>query len=188
VPHHLDPVHRRRALRTAYGHDPALLAQVTQGVGQRDGAAVDQALTAAIRASRGRVREALRALRRYLEHHWAGITAPDAPSLGSIEGEGSHRVARQLKGRAARWSLAGSDHLVRLLAAEANGELAKALAVGRPQPAGTPSRSALPALRREAGDTDPAWLPAHRPALDGPQAGRPWIRWVLRELAGLAAS
>jgi hypothetical protein len=85
VPHHLDPVHRRRALRTAYGHDPALLAQVTQGVGQRDGAAVDQALTAAIRASRGRVREALRGVRRYLEQHWAGITAPDAPFLGSTK-------------------------------------------------------------------------------------------------------
>jgi hypothetical protein len=187
VQHHLDPFHLRRALRTACGHDPELLAQVTEGVRQRDWAAVDQALTPAIRASRGRVREGLRAVRRYLEQHWAGITAPDAPSLGSIEGEVYHRVARRLKGRAARWSLAGSDHLVRLLAAEANGELAQALAVGRPQPAGAAARPALPCLQREAGDTDPTWLQAHLPALDGPQAGRPWIRWVLRELAGLIA-
>ncbi|MCL6564649.1 MAG: ISLre2 family transposase [Firmicutes bacterium] len=188
VQHHLDPFPLRRALRTACGHDPKRLAQVTEGIGQRDGAVVDQALTAAIRASRGRVREALRALRRYLEPHGAGITAPDAPSLGSIEGAGYHRVARRLKGRAARWSRAGSDHLVRLLAAEANGELAQALAVGRLQSDGPAPRPALPRIRREAGDTDPTWLQAHLPALDGPHAGRPWIRLVLRELAGLIAS
>jgi hypothetical protein len=117
---------------------------VTEGIRQRDWVVVDHALTPAIRASRGRVREALRAFRRYLEQHGAGITAPDAPSLGSIEGEVYHRVARRLTGRAARWSPAGSDHLVRLLAAEANGELAQALAVGRPQPVGAASRPALP--------------------------------------------
>jgi hypothetical protein len=188
VPHHLDPFHLRRALRTACGPDPELVTQVSAGIRQRDWAAVDQARTAAIRASRGRAREGLRALRRYLTQHWAGITAPDAPSLGSIEGEVYHRVARRLTGRAARWSPAGSDHRVRLLAAQANGAQADALALGRPQPAAAAPRPAQPRIRREAGDTDPTGLPAHLSALDGPHAGRPWIRMVLRELAGLVAN
>ncbi|MCL6562668.1 MAG: hypothetical protein K6U87_06645 [Firmicutes bacterium] len=88
-----------------------------------------------------------------------------------MEGAGYHRVARRLKGRAARWSRAGGDHLGRRLAVEANGELAKALAVGRLQPAGTPFRPVLPRRQREAGDTDPTWLQPHLPARGRP-AGR----------------
>ncbi|MCL8209275.1 MAG: hypothetical protein K6V97_14585 [Actinomycetia bacterium] len=156
----------------------------------RDGAAGDRALTDAMGRTRGATRQALRAFRRYVQQHWEGITQPQAPSLGAMEGEVYHRVAHRIKRHGAQWSEVGNDPLVRMVAAAANGMLGEACARVRSTPGARAGNrdSAPPLVRREPGDTDGAWLQAPLPALQGPHADRPWVRWVLRELAGLAAS
>lgn len=186
--HHLDPYHLRRALRTACGHDPALMQRVATGMTQGDWHAVETALTTAATRSRGTQRHALQAFQQYLRTHWNGIVRTATPSLGAIEGQVYHRVATRLKRRGARWSARGADHLVRLLAARANGTLAAAGARVRPGavPGPAPARRAEPWLQREPGDADPTWLKARVPALHGPHADRPWVRYLLRELVGLA--
>jgi hypothetical protein len=112
-----------------------------------------------------------------------------APGLGSIEGAVYHHVAHRLKRHEAWWSATGTDHLVRLLAARANGTLDTALARVRPeaQPAPAAPAPTTSWLRREPGDIAVSWLQAHVPALTGPHADRPWIRYVLRELLRTAS-
>jgi len=126
-------------------------------------------------------REKVRALRQYLEANWEGIrTSEEAERLGAIEGQVFHQVARRMKRHGARWSSAGADHLARLLAARANGELSEFTPRARPMDqkllkrlATTPVLvSEVPAAMRD----DPAtWLRASPPALEGPRAAKPWV-------------
>ncbi|MCL8208300.1 MAG: UPF0236 family protein [Actinomycetia bacterium] len=186
--HHLDPYHLRRALRTACGHDPDLVRRVTTGIAAQDWGAVEAALTAAATRQRGARRQVIQAFQRYLQAHWEGIAGTATPSLGAIGGQVYHWVATSLKRRGGRWSARGVDHLVRLLAARANGTLEAACARVRPVavPDPAPARRAEAWLRREPEDADPTWLQARAPALRGPHADRPRARYLLRELVGLA--
>ena len=92
-----------------------------------------------------------------------------------------------MKRHGARWSDRGADHLVRLLAARANGELGRALGPGRRAWAelmrvAVGSRMIETDSGGEKAEDVGAWLRARVPALTGPYAGRPWVKYVLREL------
>ncbi|MBX5467658.1 MAG: hypothetical protein K6U14_09255 [Firmicutes bacterium] len=155
----------------------------------RDGAAGDRAPTDAMGRPRGATRQALRGFWRYVQPHGKDITQPETPSLGAMEGEVYHRGAHRTKRHGAQWSEVGNDPLVRLLATAANGTLGEACARVRPTPGAWAGNrnSAPPLVRREPGARDGAWLQAPLRAVQGPHADRPWVRWGLRELAGLAA-
>lgn len=183
----LDPYHLRRALLEGLGHDEAAYKAVSAALVEENWAEVEKALVAAERASKGAKRQRITKLRRYLQGNWEGICQKKvAERLGTIEGQVFHHVARRMKRHGARWSNTGADHLARLLAARANGELSEvARQVWQAQPE---------LIRRVAGDKpiraegrlpgqDPAaWLRASLPALYGPAADEPWVKYMLRVL------
>ncbi|BDG58947.1 ISLre2 family transposase [Caldinitratiruptor microaerophilus] len=182
----LDPFHLRRALLEGLSHDEEAYRKAVEALKVKDWSQVEQVLATAERASRGAQRKRVAGLRKYLQENWDGICRSGAAdSLGTIEGQVFHHVARRMKRHGAQWSDRGADHLVRLLAARANGELA---VMGRQA---WPMQSEV--LRQATGSTairvqpgelnDPeAWLRVNLPALSGPAAGSPWVKYVLREL------
>lgn len=184
----LDAYHLRRALRQGLGHHSEGYRQVCEAISSGQWAEVEAALLRAERRSQGRRREKVRALRQYLEANWEGIrTSEEAERLGAIEGQVFHQVARRMKRHGARWSSAGADHLARLLAARANGELSEFMPRARPMNQELLARLASPpVLVREAlaaiGDDPAGWLRASLPALEGPHAAKPWVKWCLREI------
>lgn len=182
----LDPFHLRRALLEGLSHDEEAYRKAVEVLKAKDWGPMEQVLATAERASRGAQRKRVAGLRKYLQENWDGICRSGAAdSLGTIEGQVFHHVARRMKRHGAQWSEKGADHLVRLLAARANGELA---VMGRQA---WPMQTEV--LRQATGSTairvcpgelnDPeAWLRANLPALSGPAAGSPWVKYVLREL------
>ncbi|PZM90907.1 MAG: ISLre2 family transposase [Actinobacteria bacterium] len=185
----LDEYHWRKALRRGLGHDPIGYREVATAIAEgRSWSETQPLLAAAARRCRGRRRQGVRELERYLANHWDGIRMDDrARSLGAIEGQVFHVVARRMKRHGARWSTCGADHLGRLLAARANGELAAFTRRSGSRPLETlPSvvadidlREPTRAELNEAED----WLRARVPALYGPHADRPWVKHKLRRLA-----
>ncbi|MCL6442642.1 MAG: hypothetical protein K6T83_04135 [Alicyclobacillus sp.] len=123
-------------------------------------------------------------MKSYLRHNWDRIVGSEtAASLGTIERQIFHHVARRTKSHGARWGASGADHLVRVLVARSNSEMhsvteeaAKPLSAAKqPFPNGTEVQRKLRAAEQ--------WLQVRRPALQGPRAGQPWVKHVLRELA-----
>ena len=185
--HQLDPYHLRRALVEGLSHHEEAYHKVVKGIANGNWTEVAGALREAAKSSQGAKRRRVRQLETYLGNNWDGIQNSGAGSkLGAIEGQVFHHAARRLKGHGGAWSERGVDHLARLLAADANGELQKLARDGwqierelLQRAAGpTPIRAAVP-----AGEDPAAWLGATMPALHGPAAGKPWVKYVLRELA-----
>jgi hypothetical protein len=187
----LDPYHLLRALLEGLAHDAGAYERVVEAIAAGDWGAVERALGEAERRSRGEYRRRVRALWGYLRENWEGIcSSGEGKRLGAIEGEVFHHLGRRMKRHGARWSERGADHLARLLAARANGELGRALGHGRRVEAelmkvAVGSRMIEPDSGGEKAEDVCAWLRARVPALTGPYAGRPWVKYVLRELTRL---
>lgn len=99
-------------------------------------------------------------------------------------------MRRRMKRHGARWGERGADHLVRLLAARANGEFGKVLGtVRRVRPELLKVAVGLRMVERDSGSgtgEDPAaWLRTRVPALTWPYAARPWVKYVLQEFTRL---
>lgn len=182
----LDRFHLRRALLEGLSQDEEAYRAVCAGLAARDWDAVERALAAAERRSRGAGRRRVGDLRRYLQSNWEGICEADAGErLGAIEGQVFHHVARRMKRHGARWSEAGADHLVRLLAARANGELleaAKSRRLAHPDEVRRVLGTGRLIADLPSGANAGECLRARVPALYGPAAGSPWVKHVLREL------
>lgn len=179
----LDPFHLRRALREGLGHDARGYADVCEALANGDPwEEVARHLGDSLKRSRGQARERVRTLTGYLGSNWDGIRKnPDAQRLGTIEGQVFHHVARRMKRHGAQWSRAGADHLVRLAAQQANGELQP---LAKKTQASVRTKMTAGAILREGGanvDELGDWLQASLPALNGPHANRPWVQ-MLRDL------
>jgi len=189
--HRLDPFHLRQALVRALGRETETYRKVWDALRAADWARVEAVLTKAERRSQGAKKQRIARLKGYLKEYWDGIVdSGDVVSLGAIEGQVFHHVARRMKRHGARWSKQGADALVRLMAARANGETLQVLA----QPERVkPTKKAVVPTRVSVNEAEIArkvedaarWLSTHMPALVGPHAGRPWVKYVLRELARL---
>jgi hypothetical protein len=115
--------------------------------------------------------------------NWDGIkTSDEAASLGTIEGQIYHWIARRMKRVGARWSPDGADRMARLLAAKANNELNdyasqsvkkvnKRLTVLIDRTRQHISED----LVKHAEDIG-AWLQAKVPALRGPYQSTPFVK------------
>ncbi|MDQ7794338.1 MAG: ISLre2 family transposase [bacterium] len=183
----LDRYHLRRALREAVGSNHEMYGEICEAIASGEWQLVDRVFQVRERMSRGKQRDRLRELRGYLRNNWEGIRHSDeAQVLGAMEGQVFHHLARRMKRHGARWSRSGADHLGRLLAARANGELVHRSA--RPKASAALPRPAIktPDIRRL--QKDPAeWLRRSMPALQGPHASKPWVKWVLREISRIQA-
>ena len=186
----LDPYHLRRAILEGLGYNEKAYKAVCAALADNDWDRTEQALTAAKKTSVGARRKRIAELHRYLQANWEGICRSGATeSLGAIEGQIFHHIARRMKRHGARWSRPGADHLARLLAARANGELLEAAkSVWQAQPeiirgavSGGPicdKDRAIRAIKEDPG----AWLQKSMPALYGSSARDPWVKYVLRVL------
>lgn len=87
----LDRYHLRRALRGAFGCHHEAYSQLCEAIVSGHWSAVDQVLRARERTSRGKQRDRLGELRRYLANNWDGICQSDvAQTLGAVEGQVFH--------------------------------------------------------------------------------------------------
>lgn len=184
--HRLDPYHLRKALLQALRPEDTAYRKVCEGLEAGEWERIDRVLMDVERRSRGPVKERVRQLRGYLYHNWDGIvTSETAASLGTIEGQVFHHLARRMKRHGARWSTSGADHLVRVMAVRANREAYHLADKGTKteREVRVPKQvfvgGNMAARKRQAAES---WLQVHLPALDGPHASRPWVKYVLREL------
>ena len=190
---HLDLFHLRRRLTEALSFSAECYEAVADGIAALDREAVSLALARALKRAPSRpAKKRVRELATYLMSNWEGIAAlPEEGRLGAIEGEVRHIIARRMKRIGARWTIPGGDRMARLLAHRANGELACYVG-GR----GFEEEVLRQAVGQEVIDPGPkvrgedpaAWLRAGVPILAGPFAGRPFVKYVLRELVSLRRS
>lgn len=187
----LDPFHLRRRLTEALAFSEEAYLAVAQGIEVLNREATLAALEQALRRAPGCLaRKRIRDLKRYLMDNWEGIsTLPEEERLGTIEGQVRHTLARRMKRNGARWTLRGADHMARLLAARANGELGEyvgcACAFCREVLANALGEEVVERPGKVRVEDLEGWLRAKVPALKGPFAGRPWIKYVLRELVSV---
>ncbi|MBT9281387.1 MAG: hypothetical protein KM312_01800 [Hydrogenibacillus schlegelii] len=76
--------------------------------------------------------------------------------------------------------------MARLLTAKANGRFREAVRPETPvrkSEAKTKLRLREPDVRQGLAQAAVEWLRGHLPALEGPSAGKPWVKFILRELA-----
>jgi hypothetical protein len=176
----------RKRLTEALGSTETYEA-VTNGIAQLDREAVLQALDRVISPLRGARKKRVKELKNYLVDNWSGIAQlPEEERLGAIEGQVRHTIARRMKRIGARWTLEGADRMGRLLAAKANGELARY--TGKTESTLAKLLKEEPVVEKVATchqEDVGAWLRATMPALYGPFAGRPWVKYVLKEIASI---
>lgn len=184
--YHLDPFHLRKRLTEALSNTQAYEA-VTKGLAQLDREAVLESLDRAAAPLRGARKKRVKDLKGYLIDNWTGIAQlPEEERLGTIEGQVRHTIARRMKRIGARWTSEGADRMGRLLAAKANDELTRYVNQSQSK-VGQLLEFDVPVVKEAvAGKEDiEAWLRASMPALQGPFAGRPWIKYVLREIGSI---
>ncbi len=184
--YYLDLFHLRKRLTEALSNTAAYTA-VTDGLARLDKEAVLRALDQEMSLLKGARKKRVRELKKYLLDNWSGIAQlPEEERLGTIEGQVRHTIARRMKRIGARWTLEGANRMGRLLAAKANGELPRYVA----KPKSTlenllPEQTFMEKVSACHQEDLEAWLRATMPALYGPFAGRPWIKYVLKEIASV---
>lgn len=180
----LDPYHLKKHLIEGLHHDEEAFFKVRLAISQGSWEETQRAIEEAARKARGVQKKKVLELFRYLEENWSGIVCqPAAKRLGTIEGQVQHNIARRMKHRGAAWTIPGGDRMARVLAARANKDIENYI-----------SRWTIEAKKlKEAAKNRPktslgvedveAWLRVRLPALRGPFAGTPWVKYVLRELS-----
>jgi len=122
----------------------------------------------------------------YMLGNWEGIKE-SSESLGAIEGQVYHHLARRMKRLGARWTTDGADRMARLCGAKANGELSKYSAVSA-KPARKLEPRATSVCKEAVDNLDEVateigdWLKAKVPALEGPYQSRSFVKYVLRQI------
>ena len=185
----LDPYHLRRTLLEGLGHDEEGLIEAWEAIKEEDLEKLNQTLLVAEKRAKGAKKNRVKAVKKYLNNNCEGICHSKAGvRLGAIEGQVFHHIARRMKRHGAGWSEQGADHLARLLAKKANGELSEALkAKWKTKPE---------VIKRLVGEKKPfidadvligakdygEWLRTTMPVLYGPAQSAPWVKYIMRYL------
>ncbi|MGO0123027.1 ISLre2 family transposase [Desulfothermobacter acidiphilus] len=183
--HVLDPYHLNRRLVEAFWHDEETYNEAKQAIASREWERVEEVLNKAVRGVRGVRKKRIEGLWRYLKENWSGIiTSPGTERLGTIEGQVWHGAGWRMKRIGASWTEAGADRMARVLSARSNGELEKYTSRWELRLAGQEhlAQAVQVEVKRKVEEAR-SWLRAGLPALKGPSAGAPWVKYVLRELS-----
>lgn len=182
----LDRFHLRKAMREALGHNPQDYTTVSESLKTKDLGELAKAIAdAEKKAPTGKARKGIRDFEMYVIRNWSGIKG-DFVSLGTIEGQVYHHLARRMKRLGARWTTEGADRMSRLCGARANNELSEYSIPGIARLPKT--RKTLSTHKERVGDLDTKateignWIRANMPALQGPHQSRPYVKYVLRQL------
>src|SRR5581483_1606359 len=169
--------HLARALRTGLGPAAAEAYQACiHGRWAELGPLWRRALTA---SGGGRQAELIRQQRAYLQGQAESLldyrqqlpSGPECRSLGAIESNGDKLIKNRLAKRGMSWTLAGAQHMVKVLQEQANGRLASWLGVTPHTPVERSPRqpfSAADVLPQAGERIDGDWLAARLPMLTGP--------------------
>ncbi|MGB9763692.1 MAG: ISLre2 family transposase, partial [Minisyncoccia bacterium] len=179
----LDPYHLSKHLTEALWHDEESFSKVGLAICQGNWEETRRVLEEAAKKSRGNRRKRVTKLIQYLQENWAGvINSPGVQRLGSIEGQIQHNIARRMKRLGARWTTSGGDRMARVLAAKANGELEHYIGRWPVEHQRLKEMAQKKVVEKPQAEDIEKWLRVSLPALKGPFADRPWIKYVLREV------
>jgi len=173
----LDRFHLARALRTGLG--PAA-AEAYQACITGQWASLTPLWRQALRATSGQQAELIRQQRAYLQGQQARLedyrrqlpSGPECRSLGAIESNGDKLIKNRMAKRGMAWTIAGAQHMVKVLQEQANGRLSSWLGLAPLTPV-----ERLPMAPLSAADVlphgdellvDGDWLAARIPMLTGP--------------------
>lgn len=184
----LDRYHLRRALLEGLGHDEEGYNRVLEALAEENLDKLNRALNEAEKRVKGTKKKQIGRLKKYINNNWEGICYSSlGVRLGTIEGQAFHHIARRMKRHGARWSKRGADHLSRLLAKKANGELEGSLRVRK--------KTKPEVIKHLLGEQkiirdieakkvvgNGEWLRATVPALYGSSQDQPWVKHVMRYL------
>ena len=110
----MDKFHLRKAITQALGHDPEGYEETCKALSEGDLERVKACLKKAEERAKGSKRQGIQKFRRYLLDNWDGIKERgEIESLGAIEGQIFHHIARRMKRRGASWSEEGVDRMAR---------------------------------------------------------------------------
>ncbi len=182
----LDKFHLRKRMLETLGYSEDTLKAAREAIKTGSWDKVEAVLEEAAKKARSKQRKQVEGLKKYLGENWEGIRQ-EGISLGVIEGQVYHHLARRMKRLGARWSPQGADRMARVQAARANGELKEIARErwGLSEAKQGPALSVGIAKAEKRTDLE-EWLRAHLPALNGPQ--ELWTRQTLRELSGYGFS
>ncbi len=174
----LDRFHLARALRTGLGPAAAEAYQACiAGQWTRLGSLWRRALR---QSGGGQAAELIRQQRAYLQRQSASLedyrrqlpSGPECRSLGAIESNGDKLIKNRLAKRGMSWTLAGAQHMVKVLQEQANGRLASWLGLPPLSPVDRLSMAPLSAAdvlpQNDDLIPDGDWLAARLPLLTGP--------------------
>ena len=174
----LDRFHLFRAARRAgLGMMPLVRRCCEEGL-----AAVAEAMETELRKRRGKAREKVWKLYRYMQHNAdglvdyrlrLGLSKEEHPGLGAIEGNVDKLVVQRMKGRGKSWRLPGARAMLALC--RHRQELAQ-LALRLPRQ----RQVAVPPPRRQKlrSQDHGSWLQVPVPALSSAAQNRPWARYL----------
>ncbi|MDI6873502.1 hypothetical protein [Candidatus Solincola sp.] len=106
----------------------------------------------------------------------------DDRSPGAIESNMDKLASDRFKKRGMSWSRKGADSMCQIVEPRENGELPASVLRKRRIKERT-EKKILASLRREVRKDPEAWLRKHMPLLES-RSGDPWVKEVLRGLAG----
>lgn len=181
----LDPFHVKRALLVATA-DMKVAGHAFHLVYAQGLVAADDYLVR-FRDSHPDRTEEIEGVRAYLAANQDGLWQPEG-GLGAIEGNVDKVVACRFKKRGMRWTVAGANNLVSIIALRENGQLEDFLRArtGTHEVNVPATKRARKVVIEQIKDDPAAWMTAHMPALSGPHSDRPWAQ-ALREIARIPA-
>lgn len=185
----LDPYHISKHLIEALWYDEETFNKVREAIYQSDFEKTQETLKEEIKKTKGNRRKKVIALLDYLTKNWEGIAALNEEGrLGTIEGQIQHNIARRMKRLGARWSTSGGDRIARILAERANGELEKYILRWPTEERKLKEMAQIKSEEKKGVEDIEEWLRVSLPALKGPCAGRPWVKYVLKELSHVSVA
>jgi hypothetical protein len=188
----LDRFHLLRALRRGLSHEAELIYPVYQACNEGNWPAARTLLIQARSRNRGKEKENIEQVLRYLGDNAAGLKdyrlnlGEEGKRLrrtGAIESNVDKLVANRMKKRGMSWTIKGARFMTRLLLISAEGKLSHAC---RPNLSSNKKIPPLKKMRRilvkSFKDIEEKWLQATLPAIYGPHCNRPWVT-LLKKLS-----
>jgi len=185
----LDRFHLLRALRRSLSYQKDLISPVYQACEVGNRAKINALLIQARNRARGQEREGIKQLMRYLRENADGLRdyriepGKEGKGLrrtGAIESNVDKVAANRMKKRGMSWTKAGARSMACLLALSMEGKLN--LLVRQASKIEVKARVSIKKVRRilkkSYSEIEGKWLQSSIPALYGPHASRPWVKYL----------
>jgi hypothetical protein len=182
----LDRFHLSRALRRALGKQPEMIGPIYRACNEGDLSQMLKLLDHALDRARGKEREDIASVKRYLTDNADGLkdyrldlgeAGVNLRRTGAIESNVDKLAANRLKKKGMSWRIHGARYMLCLLTASAEKRLSQ---ICRPRTAETlrslPVKKMRRTLVKNYKAMEEKWLQGTLPALYGPHVNHPWVK------------